>query len=228
MAEDDSGKLFPAVFYDGEREMSIGHVEIHPSLDFKTFQSIISQRIGISHNQLSIYLVDKRKPRLAYEDRRKILITGRVSFALMAKEKNCFILVVLKRSRRERRRKSKQMDSNNVDNFSLYNNSQLVNDFVLPNYYDPFGSVRDRLGELLIERENYMAAINNNNSNSNLVCLRRTEEVCGSLQSAGLKVCEVCRDANKERETAAFHCCINDDVTVGFRTSVGPISRPSR
>lgn len=107
MVEEAGAKLFRVVFYDGEREMNIGHVRIYPSLDLKTFQSILSQKIGISPNQMSIYLVDRKKPKLPHEDRRKILITGRVSFALIASEKDCFILAVLKRSRRERRRKLK-------------------------------------------------------------------------------------------------------------------------
>ncbi|KAL6993860.1 hypothetical protein U1Q18_011972, partial [Sarracenia purpurea var. burkii] len=69
------------------------------------FQSGLSQRIGISPNQITVYLVYSKKTKSSTEIRRKIPVTGKVNFATIAKETDCFFLVVLKGSRRNRRLK---------------------------------------------------------------------------------------------------------------------------
>ncbi|KAL0309449.1 UNVERIFIED_CONTAM: hypothetical protein Sradi_5887200 [Sesamum radiatum] len=60
MVEGGGGPAFPVLFFDGEREMNIGDVKINPTLEYKPFQLMLSQKIGISPNQISIYLVDRR------------------------------------------------------------------------------------------------------------------------------------------------------------------------
>ncbi|MBA0740104.1 hypothetical protein Gogos_013326 [Gossypium gossypioides] len=40
------GVPFPVVFFDGECETGIGNVVIHPAMDFKAFQSILSRGGG--------------------------------------------------------------------------------------------------------------------------------------------------------------------------------------
>ncbi|CDP10606.1 unnamed protein product [Coffea canephora] len=102
MVDGGGGAAFPVIFYDGEREINIGDIRVQPMLEFKTFQMMISQKIGISPNQISIYLVHHSS--LA-EERRKTPITGKVNFALIIRQKDCFFLVVLKRSRKSRNRK---------------------------------------------------------------------------------------------------------------------------
>lgn len=109
MVEGGGGPAFPVVFYDGEREMNIGDVRIYPTLEYKPFQLMLSQKIGISPNQISIYLVDKKKNHKSpfWEERRRIPITGKVNFNLICRQRDCCFLVVLKRSRKSRNRRER-------------------------------------------------------------------------------------------------------------------------
>ncbi|CAK9152955.1 unnamed protein product [Ilex paraguariensis] len=187
MVDSSGGAVFPVVFFDGEREVDIGNVLVQPTLDFKNFQTILSQKIGISPNQISIYLFDRAK--LWPEDRRKMPITGKANFSLIARERDCFFYVVLKRSRRGRRRKSSDsvefgdfLPENKLsassENFSpmpekLFllrrNQSQLnspqISGYVSP-YYNQISSselmnLNNQLQNLQIQREN-QAMINSN------------------------------------------------------------------
>ncbi|GKA99219.1 hypothetical protein Tco_0827156 [Tanacetum coccineum] len=98
MAIATSAKIFPVHLYDGRSEITAGNIKIHSDLHFKQFQFNLSQLLGISYNNITTYLIDNH-------NRRKILITGRVNFAVLLREVNCYFLVVLKRSRRDRRKK---------------------------------------------------------------------------------------------------------------------------
>jgi hypothetical protein len=40
--------------------------------------------------------------------------------------------------------------------------------------------------------------------------------------------CKVCEKASNHCMIPDFHCCIEDEIVVDFRTSVGPIQRPPR
>ncbi|PON43331.1 hypothetical protein PanWU01x14_275290 [Parasponia andersonii] len=93
------GVSFPIVFFDGESETDIGSFAVSPTLDFKRFQSVLSRKIGISPHQFSVYLSSP-------ETRKRIPITGKFNFGAISSEKGCFFVVVLKRSKRERRRRS--------------------------------------------------------------------------------------------------------------------------
>ncbi|KAL2463979.1 Uncharacterized protein Fot_51935 [Forsythia ovata] len=104
MVDGGGGNAFPVVFFDGEREMNIGSVNIDGTMQYKSFQLMLSHKIGISPNQISIYLVDQKR-NSKFEDRRRIPITGKVNFALISREKDCCFLVVLKRSRKSRNRR---------------------------------------------------------------------------------------------------------------------------
>ncbi|KAI3447402.1 hypothetical protein Pfo_004067 [Paulownia fortunei] len=112
MVEGGGGPAFPVVFFDGEREMNIGDVKIDPTLEYKPFQLMLSQKIGISPNQISIYLVDRKKsPKSPFsEDRRRIPITGKVNFGLICRQKECCFLVILKRSRKSRNRRERMIN----------------------------------------------------------------------------------------------------------------------
>lgn len=99
---------FPVVFFDGEREVDIGTVAVHPALGFKKFQAVISQKIGIAPHQISTFLVRRKKARASPEVRRKVPIDESSDFAAIARERDCFVLAVLRRSRRERRGRSRR------------------------------------------------------------------------------------------------------------------------
>uniref|UniRef100_A0A5B7AJZ8 DUF7138 domain-containing protein n=1 Tax=Davidia involucrata TaxID=16924 RepID=A0A5B7AJZ8_DAVIN len=258
MVESGGGVPLPVVFFDGEREINIGNVKIHPSLEFKNFQSVLSQKIGISPNQISVYLVDRKKPKSAPEDRRKIPITGKVNFSAITREKDCFFLVVLKRSRRERRRKPKQ----GAVEFSDYlpenkwspspekllllrrNQPELnvsqVSGYVSP-YYNQitpseFVDFNSRLQNLQIGREQYLMMESNFNLNSSvnsnldLESFPRIEDsyAVSTMMTNNRALCEECTSAERNGQSAPFHCCIYDAVTVGFRSQAGPIARPPK
>lgn len=121
MVEGSDEPAFPVVFFDGEKEMNIGSVKINPGLQYKPFQLMLSQKIGISPNQISIYIVDTRKvPELPFtEYRRRIPITGKVNFGLICRQKDCRFLVVLKRSRKSRNRRERMTNGVELSDFIL-------------------------------------------------------------------------------------------------------------
>ncbi|KAL4560671.1 hypothetical protein LXL04_032824 [Taraxacum kok-saghyz] len=233
--EDDAASktaVFPVVLFDGERETDVGDVKIHQDLLFKEFQMKLSQMIGISYNNLTTYLVDSRKSKISTE-RRKILITGKVNFAVIVRERNCYFLVVLKRSRRDRRRKPSNRSDLDFplahDDLSRIHWNQLdMNDAQMsgfsPYYYD------ERFHDLLIQRENYVNMILNSRYgfdsplNTNFP---KIEEVYPKVQSLGNRtLCEDCTAAQKQGKAAEFHLCVYDQVIQdGFRSPAGPISR---
>ncbi|KAL6507779.1 hypothetical protein OROGR_023974 [Orobanche gracilis] len=179
MVEGGRGPSFPVVFFDGEREMNIGDVKINPTLEYKPFQLMLSQRIGISPNQISIYLVDRRRnPKTPLsEDRRRVPITGKVNFGLVCRQKNCCFLVVLKRSRKWRYRRERTI--NGVDLGDFFSESEfspppqmhsMSGKLVLlrRNQHAPFcdhitqselSDLNDRLQSLRLQRENYQIAM---------------------------------------------------------------------
>ncbi|KAM0053194.1 hypothetical protein Hdeb2414_s0007g00257051 [Helianthus debilis subsp. tardiflorus] len=208
--------VFPVVLYDGERETNVGNIEIHPDLVYKEFQTMLSQLIGISYNNLTTYLVDSMKSKMS-PDRRKFLITGKVNFAVIVEQTNCYFLVVLKRSRRDRRKQ------------------QLVKH----SYYSDAHFYDDRLRDLLMHRDNYNYDYNYMNMILNSYGLYgfdsrlrtnfpRIEDAYPRVYGeSNRSMCEECRIAEKQGEKAEFHLCVNDEVVVGgFRSPAGPVSRP--
>ncbi|GAB4833261.1 hypothetical protein Ancab_031508 [Ancistrocladus abbreviatus] len=111
------GARFPVVLFDGEREIDLGNVFVEPSMNFKSFQSLISQKIGISPHQITIWFEKKISNNSNHSaassfkncDYRKIPVTNKFNFvSIISGHGNCFFLVVLKRNRRNRRRRPKQ------------------------------------------------------------------------------------------------------------------------
>ncbi|CAI9097608.1 OLC1v1034079C1 [Oldenlandia corymbosa var. corymbosa] len=120
MVDGGGGASFPVVFFDGEREINIGNIRVQPMLEFKMFQKMIADGIGISPNQISIYIIHNGSSK---EERRKIPITGKVNFSLIIRQKDCFFLVILKRSRRYRGRK---LRFNGVDYQDFYSEDDFL------------------------------------------------------------------------------------------------------
>ena len=89
---------FPVVLYNGDRQIKAGNIEIYHGLDFQQFRTMLNQMLGISYNNLTTYFVIR-------PDGRKIVITSKIDFLVLMREKNAYFYVVLKRSRKERRRK---------------------------------------------------------------------------------------------------------------------------
>lgn len=245
MVERNGTVLFPLVFYDGERETNVGNIGIHPVMDFKIFQARVGQMIGISYNNITIYFIDGKKSKLSTE-RRKILITGKVNFSLIARERDCFFLVVLKRSRRDRQRRPYQSDMvfgeylpGRTTSLApekmllLRRNQPELNDLQFSNY-----SYNDRFQDLQMQRENYINMLSNSSSNTNYGFMTglnagldsdpfpKLEEIYAVPERTRV-LCRECMDA-KKGETFTFHCCVYDPVVEGFRSTAGPVRRPDK
>ncbi|GFZ02528.1 hypothetical protein Acr_15g0011360 [Actinidia rufa] len=249
--EDGDGACFSVTISDGNRERNIGSVKIHPSLEFKTFQLGLSHRIGISHNNFSVYLVDRKNSSQDYI--RKTTITGKVNFGLIAKQKDCFFLLVLRKARRNRSRNPKPKPKQLDDYFSGYKSLPSPENFALVERNPQFSGITkfsdysERLRNLQIREEHY-ATMMKSNSNFDLITRMRLTLDLGSgfefdldlgsfpriEESLGVSatmetdrsLCEECAREKKNGVTAPFHHCVYDAVILGFRTSAGPIARP--
>lgn len=239
MVEIASGVSFPVVFFDGERESNIGNVLVSPSLQFKSFQSIMSRKIGISPHQFSVYLAVKHRS----ETLRKIPITGKFNFGTIFRDKDCFFLVVLKRSRRERKRRNQRASqedkyyasSMNVvqrlnkipENVMLLRRNDAIGSQGFPGFASPIvdrAGYEKRVRELQMERERYLT-----NMGLRGLCLGKDDN--GGVDENvvtrnGVVKCEECMRAKAIGTEVGFHWCVYDAVTSGFRSPAGPIARP--
>ncbi|KAL8217071.1 hypothetical protein R6Q57_023908 [Mikania cordata] len=63
---------FLVVLCNGERHVTVGNMEIHPTIDFQEFRTMLKHMIGISYNNVTTYLVESMRPEIQ-SDHRKIL-----------------------------------------------------------------------------------------------------------------------------------------------------------
>lgn len=231
------GVSFPVVFCDGESESEIGKVVVNATLEFKRFQTMLSHKIGISPNQFSVFISSP-------ESRRRIPVTSKINFSLLCRETNCFFLVVLKRSKRERRRRNQyhvdEFQNNECYNTasSLYTPNQ-IKENPLENAVFlrrgtginhglamPFAGrieYEKRVRDLQIEKERYL--MNMGLARASGLGLGQS----GGGGGGGVVVCEACSRAEEMGTDVGFHWCAYDPVvTFGFRSPAGPISRPTR
>ncbi|CAL0310003.1 unnamed protein product [Lupinus luteus] len=207
------GPSFSVVYFDGEKETFIGEVTVDPSFNFNKFLSFLTNKIGISPHQLSVYLA-------SFGSNRKIPITARVNFAAIVRDTagvaaSSFFFV--KRSKRPKSNKvhsNKRSWINNNNNNNIINNHATANVVLLrQNAAVPFkmSSVMTRFDyekymmDLEMQRERYLMSTGGGGG------------ICG-----GDVICEEClRDMN-----GGFHPCVFDNVTFGFRSRAGPVARP--
>ncbi|KAM3339857.1 hypothetical protein P3S68_029726 [Capsicum galapagoense] len=239
MVEGGKGTVFPVIFYDGEREVNVGNIKIQPTLEFKPFQLMISQRIGVSPNQISIYLCDRRSGGGSkYEDRRRMPVTGKANFALISREKSCFFLVVLKRSRKARNRKVKPKDGVEFGEFLKENVSNLIllrrNQPEMNLSYDritetELASMNERVQNLQLQRENFDLLMQKPKPNPvHLDSPNSFPRIQDTFPMKKKSLCYECASSDAG-ETSAFHHCNNDAVIVGsFRSRSGPVNRPAK
>lgn len=252
--EGGAGPEFPVVFFDGEREMNIGNIRVYPLLEFKAFQLMLSQRIGISPNQISIYLCDRKNSK--FEDRRRIPVTGKANFGLIAREKDCFFLVVLKRSRKSRNRKG--VKTENVfpvpslpDNLILLRRTHQEPNHI--RFGSPFldqisqlelENLNEQLQSLMIQRDNYNYDYNSDYSMGmsqlNSIPMHRNNlypdpnpnpdpfpRIQDTFPMKKKAECEQCKGKNGNEQIPSFHHCVNDPVIFGgHRSWFGPVRRP--
>ena len=230
---DNGGVPFSVVYFDGERETDAGQVMVNPSLNWKSFQYLLSQKFGISPNQFSVYLA-------SLGSNRKILMTGKVNFAAIAREKGAFFLV--KRSKRSRKNKTQnktRKDANNGDHCLQSDEKKnppekvmLLRRNVGFDEKQPFCGLNTpfvhrveyekRVRNLQIERERYLT----NMGLSDLGYVRGSNGGEERSTRGSLVVCEECFKEKRTGRDGGFHWCVYDTVTVGFRSPAGPIARP--
>ncbi|OMO68576.1 hypothetical protein COLO4_29582 [Corchorus olitorius] len=209
---------FPVVFFDGECETDIGNIIIHPQMDFKAFQSVLSRKIGISPHQFSAYIVDSNNTR------NRAPITGRINFSAICCEKSCFFLVVLKRTRRGWTRKVKNVEASPpvvpvrkeppANATLLRRGGAGVNKLTDASVFTGLDGFESRVRELQVEKQRYLM-------NLGMADSRIERESRNS-------VCEECENAQVAGGEVGFHWCVNDPVTSGFRSQAGPIARPGK
>ncbi|CAI9765914.1 unnamed protein product [Fraxinus pennsylvanica] len=245
MVDGGGGTAFPVVFFDGEREMNIGSVNIDAAMQYKPFQLMLSHKIGISPNQISIYLVAQQR-NSKFEDRRRIPITGKVNFALISREKDCCFLVVLKRSRKSRNRRVRMNGLEFADFLPEYDYSpepepERENLILLRrNQTSPFlnhvtqtelENLNNRLHNLRGQRENYQMPIARPNfipalDPGPILDLNSYPTLSKNLNKKAF--CKECVNRKNNGGAVSFHPCVNDPVITHFRTRFGPISRPTK
>lgn len=236
-----AGALFAVVFFDGEREIDLGTILITPSMNFKAFQSLISQRIGISPHQITTYFTPLHHH---HQQQRRRPVTNKFDFAAALPESTTsFFWVVLKRSRRVRRRRPKIEASVSPESEKLV----LLRRNPNLDYMNPNLDYMDLMRERMMERERYLMSLNlNSDVYSDLSSLYSRGNLNygfgigsddgASSSGAGSEnnrvvFCDVCWNARMEGETPQFHWCKNDAVrpiTEGYRSPAGPIARPAK
>ncbi|OWM79036.1 hypothetical protein CDL15_Pgr003207 [Punica granatum] len=216
-----AGISLPVILHDGEKEISIGYAAVRPTMKFNELQSGISQRVGLSPHQISIYLAERR---LYRSWPRKVAINAKFNFATITGGKDLYFLVFLKRSRAREKIQSfaKQRPPENV--MLLRRDTAMGDQMYGGGYGVPVVDAYEydrRVRELAAERERYlMMTMTNSNNNNNAPLMKGVEEV----------FCEGCE---KAKETVSepepdFHWCRNDAVIAGFRSRAGPVSRPGK
>ncbi|KAE8680628.1 Nudix hydrolase [Hibiscus syriacus] len=201
---------FPVVFFDGECETGIGELVVHPAMDFKAFQSILSRKIGISPHQFTVYITDGNNPR------NRVPVTG-IDFSAVSRENDCFFLVVLKRSRRWRTRRGRKVEPSHATKKEPPANAMLLrrgdgggNNSTETGVFAGLDELERRVRDLQMEKERYLATL----GSANLRIARESRRL----------VCEECENA----KDVGFHRCVYDAVTFGFRSHAGPIARPGK
>ncbi|GAB2300753.1 hypothetical protein Dimus_034790 [Dionaea muscipula] len=242
------GGIFPVNFFDGEGEIYIGNVVVSPTMTFKAFQSIISQKIGISPHQITIYLEKNPPyPPLSFKSYRKIPVTSKFNFGSISGDSNCFFRAVLKRSRRTRRKRPPKKSISMTEDDEDYNGYSDNGGILYP---ENFVLLRRNANPALIagpppvadnwyQMRRYLMSPNLNSSvysdlnwdlySNPMDGMMMSDDGGSSSRGSSDKViCDVCeKDGDGGGETVPFHLCKYDVVTEGwFRSLAGPIARP--
>ncbi|GJT63523.1 hypothetical protein Tco_1007056 [Tanacetum coccineum] len=224
---DDAKKTveFPVVLYNGDRQIKAGNIKIHHELNFQQFRTMLNQMLNISYNNLTTYFVIR-------PEGRKIVITSKIDFSVLIREKNAYFYVVLKRSRKERRRKQdKQSELMLPFFYPRLNPREVVPQLCESNKAEIW------LQDMEMKRAscvnyNYMSYLNTNyhnddksSMNTNFPSVSEAYPVVERSTSRAL--CKDCTNAKKLGLEPSFHLCVDDEIVKGFfRSPVGPICRP--
>ncbi|KAL9227745.1 hypothetical protein vseg_003396 [Gypsophila vaccaria] len=173
----------PVIFYDGEREIDLGKVQIIPTMTFKLLQSTLSNKIGISPNHITIYFDRTNNINNIHthnHHRRRHPVTSKFDFHAVltagAAGSGSFFWVVLKRGRRNRRRRKNDAENSqqfvllrrgndnniNINNNNNNNNNNNVNVSEWE-YYEYVNKLR-MIDQIEREKERYLMSLNLNSN----------------------------------------------------------------
>ncbi|XP_061362931.1 uncharacterized protein LOC133306627 [Gastrolobium bilobum] len=203
---------FSVVYFDGVREINVGTIVVDHSLNFKKLLSFLSQIIGISAHQFTVYLATLGTDR-------KIPITSKVNLATVACQSGeCYFFV--KRSKRYKKTPTPANGKNsNMDKKTQPENVMLLRRDAAN------GGVKEPPQELsgfsppILDRVEYENGVNVGINGGT---------VASNGGGGGGAVCKECMRAKVTGIDGGFHPCVNDEVIVGFRSSAGPVSRPAK
>nr|ACU21291.1 unknown [Glycine max] len=218
----DRGKTsVAAVYSDGNREINVGTVVVDPTLNFKSLVTLLSQQIGISPHQLSVYLASVGTDR-------KIPVTSKLNLAAVRRDGAAHYFFV-KRSKRNK----KANGSGNGKDAMKKNYPRPPPEKVMllrradagaPPFMPPVlnrAQYERRLMNLHIERQSYLM-----NMSLGVNGGRESPNNSAAVTAAFPAVCDECLKAKVSGNNRDFHPCVNDAVIVGFRSREGPITRP--
>lgn len=219
------------VYSDGDKETNVGTVAVGPTLGFKRLLSLLSQKVGISPPQFSVFLANDSSDR-------KIPLTAKFNFAAVPLDGSdgdggYYFLV----RRAKRYKKSAPSCKNPPENVVLLRREAAAGDgvggdnqtpltalrptFSAPPILDPAEYVR-KVSNLCKERELFLMSMGINGE----PVRKEVPNSGGGGGESGGAVCRQCLKAKRKGIKASFHLCVNDKVVTAFRTTAGPISRP--
>ncbi|RZC25799.1 uncharacterized protein LOC114393834 [Glycine soja] len=221
----DGGSTSVAVVYsDGSREINVGTVAVDPTLNFKSLLTLLSQRIGISPHQFSVYLA-------AVGTDRKIPVTAKLNLATVRRDGATHYFFV-KRSKRNKKANGNGKDAakknhhhprpENVILLRRAAASAVRDPPLVPPILNPAQYER-RLMTLQIERQSYLM-----NMKVGVNGGAAEREFSNTSTAAVTAACDGCSKAKITGINGGFHLCVHDAVTVGFRSPAGPITRPAK
>lgn len=211
--------VLPVVFVDGDETVDLGTVTVQPSLGVKKLQAVVADRVGLSPNQISASLARPRRARRVPLDDATDLA------AAVAREgSGCYVQAGLRRSRRggRSRRDKKQKPPQQPEKTILKRlpPTDLASLAAAPAMFGGAWDYEAQLLELQRHREWYLLNTQAPAPDPYFALAPPEMELNWSPR------CHECEAAAAAMREPAFHRCVRDAVTVGFRSPVGPIQRP--
>ncbi|CAL9783048.1 unnamed protein product [Musa acuminata subsp. burmannicoides] len=231
----DAVAYFPVVYINGDHDIEVGSVLVHPSLSFDTFQETISQMIGVARHRLSMTLVRSNNIRALGETSRMVAIDEASDLSAIACERDCFIHAV-RLSRRKRRGRSKRKNrdpgpgENAGPNITILRRNPAESDVLytvadgvmVPGTVAGLGLWDYEAPLRVLERQRERFPLSTPAARPS--CYRFAEF---APQPAPLLWCDNCEVTKAEGLPPYFHRCVRDAITICFRSAAGPIQRPS-
>ncbi|KAL6997948.1 hypothetical protein U1Q18_008072 [Sarracenia purpurea var. burkii] len=234
----DGGSVYvPIVFMDGDTKIT--GVRVNPSAKYNDLESGLSSRLGISPNQIRVYILP-RKPNslyLCWES----FITAKFNFPAIVRERVCVFVVVFKRIQEnpKPRQGGGELSGHDSPNYNEVAGLEFVDDGdensqILqtqqekPERREGGGEVSGQDSRNYIKVSGQEFVDDDDDDDENLDILQIEQGKKESLMENDRPFCEECAGANGKGTSEPFHLCKYDAVIERFRTEAGPIARPSR